>query len=170
MDHAGTPLDPNPTTRLRTWYQENSVPIAMRAVTAYTGETGTWASGRDADKASGYKNASGTNFVVNGNYVGTHADDNLCGKATSTCAKTFLNYDGHSGYDYPFSGANTTGQGGTTIVAPAVGQLYKATDDLVNISAIITLTQQDLWCTVLIKTIGAGHGERVAEQSFPQRN
>ncbi len=137
MDHSGTPLDPNSATRRDTWYTPDKV------VTAYTGENGLRLYGEDATKAPGYKkDYLGSNFSINGHYVGAEIlDATNCGidtsgniipnctcKATSTCAKTFLNYDGHSGYDYPFSP-------GTIIVAPATGQLYKAEDDLVNISS-----------------------------------
>lgn len=37
-------------------------------------------------------------------------------------------------------------------------------------SAIITLTQHYFGCTVLIKTIGAGHGERTSKQDLSRRN
>jgi Peptidase family M23 len=164
MDHFGTPLDPNPTTRLPTWYQENPVPIARRAVTAYTGETGTWTNGRDEpkptkhekDSGSGYQNASKTTFVVNGNYVGASVDQTSCGidqfgnvisncqcKATKTCAATFLNYDGHSGYDYPFSHF-------THIVAPAAGTLYKASKDWVNANSSCAAQGWKQWHTFYI--------------------
>jgi murein DD-endopeptidase MepM/ murein hydrolase activator NlpD len=75
--------------------------------------------------------------------VFSDADDNLCGGATATCAKTFLNYDGHSGYDYSFEHL-------TNIIAPAEGTLYKASADWVNANSNCPVQGWQQWHTFYI--------------------
>lgn len=146
LDHSGTPIDSNPATKKPNWYQEKYVGVPGRAVTAYTGETGSWSNNyRDGDPSaqtgSAYTNDDYNPFVVNGHYVGINGDKRQCGTDASGsrptscqcqgasfapryCSPFFLNYEGHSGYDYPFDSA--------TVRAPSGGRLYLATDDQVN--------------------------------------
>jgi hypothetical protein len=114
MDHSGTPLDQsNP---LPFWYQHGN------KVKAYTGEIGDANFGVNCAPGPGYKNATNpdTDFLQNVvNYVGA-----TCPKKTSldpdanVHPRRFLNYDGHSGYDYPYPGF-------TPIVAAAAGTLFR---------------------------------------------
>jgi hypothetical protein len=129
MDHSGTPLDTNPNNRMP-WYSRDGVVIA------YTGEIGN---GKANCPPPGYQNAGGTSFKVNGNYVGATCPHD------KTPANSFLNYDGHSGYDYPFPGASDIGHGGTVINAPAAGRLYKATVDSANDRQACSFKGWDQW-------------------------
>ena len=109
MDHSGTPLD---SVTPGDWYSKDN------KVTAYTGETAAIGFGANC-APSGYKNSGGTNFIVNGHYVGAACSGD------STDPRLYLNYDGHSGYDYRASYQ-------TTIYASADGILKKAVIDNVN--------------------------------------
>jgi hypothetical protein len=114
MDHSGTPLD---SVTPGAWYSKDG------KVTAYTGETGQIGYGANC-APPGYKNSNGTNFVVNGNYIGA-----TCYPG-ETDNSSYLNYDGHSGYDYQAASQ-------TTIYAPADGILKKAAIDNVNHNSAI---------------------------------
>jgi murein DD-endopeptidase MepM/ murein hydrolase activator NlpD len=86
---------------------------------------------------AGYQNSNQSPFIVNGNYIGARC-------TTDHSPKTFLNYDGHSGYDYPFP------KDTTVIFAPADGRLYKAKVDSVNdrracTSSSPAITGWDAW-------------------------
>jgi DNA-binding beta-propeller fold protein YncE len=120
MDHSGTPLDPvnNP----------GHFYVADGKVQAFTGEVGEITFGENCIPGPGYKNQDGTDFLANSlNYVGTASckKNELLSPDADTNPKRFLNYDGHSGYDYSYPKR-------TPIVAPAGGQLFKATVDDVN--------------------------------------
>jgi murein DD-endopeptidase MepM/ murein hydrolase activator NlpD len=118
MDHSGTPLDPvnNPGR----FY------VPDGKIKAYTDETGEATFGTNCSPGPGYKNATGADFIVNGNYVGATCPDNKPHDPDANIhPRQFLNYDGHSGYDYPYPK-------GTPIVAPAAGRLFKAETDSVN--------------------------------------
>jgi murein DD-endopeptidase MepM/ murein hydrolase activator NlpD len=77
-------------------------------VVAYTGEIGDKAYGVAPDLSSGYENAGGTNFNINGHYSGGSSDNSLA---------KYLYYDGHPGYDY--SAAD-----GTAVYAVADGTVH----------------------------------------------
>lgn len=117
MDHSGTPLDPiNPGP----WHSING------KVKSYTGEVGEAIYGTNCTPGPGYKNATETNFIINDNYVGASCPVKAPhDPASNIFPRRFLNYDGHSGYDYPYPV-------GTPIVAPADGQLFKAAEDNIN--------------------------------------
>lgn len=117
MDHSGTPLDPinNPGR----WY------VTDGKVKAFNGEIGEAIFGTNCSPGPGYqKNALGEEFLSELNYVGA-----TCKKPEHPDANThperFLNYDGHPGYDYPYTRD-------TPVVAAASGRLFKAQTDTVN--------------------------------------
>jgi murein DD-endopeptidase MepM/ murein hydrolase activator NlpD/photosystem II stability/assembly factor-like uncharacterized protein len=60
-------------------------------VIGYTGEEGRKVYGVAPDVSSGYMNADGTRFQINGYYSGGSSDNSLA---------IYLYYDGHPGYDY----------------------------------------------------------------------
>ncbi len=134
MDHSGTPLDPD-TSRKRCWY----IPCEDKKVLAYTGELGN-VPPYNCRPGPGYKNENGTPFEVNGNYVGAR-----CIK-TDPLSKTirYLNYDGHSGYDYPFLAKTTA------VRAAADGRLFKATVDNVNHNSSCLFNGWQEWHTFYI--------------------
>jgi sugar lactone lactonase YvrE len=61
--------------------------VSDGVIAAYTGETGLAAAGVSSGNC--YRNTPNTSFTVNGSYTGV-----ACG------GKTYLSYDGHSGYDF----------------------------------------------------------------------
>lgn len=108
MDHLGTPLDPDfNSTR---WYQDSN------EVKAFNDEVGNFRKFKE-EKNAGYSQESGKPFFSSReiNYVGV----------SSQGGSKYLQYDGHSGYDFRYPT-------GTQILAPANGVLYKAADDFVN--------------------------------------
>ena len=124
IDHAGTPLDSNKITKGLGWGKK----FHDGVVRAYTGETGTKTSGVNCEPGPGYKNVDGKSaFRVNGYYHGTKCDPipPLDTEANSNPEK-FLNYDGHSGYDF------RANEEGIPILAPAPGCLHMAKADPIN--------------------------------------
>ncbi len=105
IDHSGTALDPASTNR---WGKS----AKDQKVKAFNGEIG---SGEQSAGTApfGYAKNPATPFFASGeiNYVGAASSD-------GARAKSFLNYDGHAGYDYPYSKS-------TPVVAAAGGTLYK---------------------------------------------
>lgn len=122
-------------------------------VQAYTGEMGEVACG-PSRQPCGYYNPNFTpddpgdtsQFIVNGNYVGTNADCAPAGE-TPPCLEQVkvLNYRGHSGYDFAYAS-------GTAVVAPADGDLYVPALDPINSPS------SDPWCTFHTIFIDHGHG------------
>lgn len=124
IDHSGTPLDQESNN---TWYGKDDI------VLAYTGERGEKIYGWDGSSSPGFKNSQGTDFKINGNYVGT-----------SSTGSEFLQYDGHPGYDFPYPA-------GTPIIAPASGRLFKATEDTVNHNSSCALNGWEEWHSFYIE-------------------
>jgi murein DD-endopeptidase MepM/ murein hydrolase activator NlpD len=128
LDHSGTPIDPGCVgAQCKSWYKKNG------KVQAYTGEIGD-VSPNCSDRrtgtvssTAGYENAMHKNFRVNGNYVGAGCEPphETVRNPDAKFYPRFLNYDGHSGYDYGFKMH-------TAIVAPYAGKLFKAAKDPVN--------------------------------------
>jgi GH25 family lysozyme M1 (1,4-beta-N-acetylmuramidase) len=87
-------------------------------VTAYTGEQGRSQYGQDyvttinGNALYGFKNSSGTNFAVNGNYAGGGSPSNLY-------------YDGHPGIDYRTTDQAPNGQ--INVLAAAAGVAHCVT-------------------------------------------
>jgi murein DD-endopeptidase MepM/ murein hydrolase activator NlpD len=145
MDHSFTPLDANnPAPR---WYLHDD------KVRAYTGEEGQIQFGSNAPPTGYKKDAEGTPFIINGSYRGTPGKDGITDvgpctlklngknkKVKCSPAKSYLNYDGHSGYDYSFSKLPAT-----AIVAPASGRLFKAATDTVNHTSSCNSTNTNGW-------------------------
>jgi hypothetical protein len=107
-DRSGSPLDPDPSTRLDVFHRKDGV------VLAYTGEKGETSFGR---RCRGYRNAENTAFAINGHYVGQD-----CGAGPNPA---YLSYDGSPGYEFAIPKL-------TPIYAPAAGELFKAWIDPVN--------------------------------------
>jgi len=105
IDHSGTPIDQN--FQGTKWYQDNG------EVRAFNNEVGNFTKFKE-EKGAGFSQQSGEPFLVkeNINYVGV----------SSQGGNKYLQYDSHSGYDFRYGK-------GTTIVAPAEGDLFKAHDD-----------------------------------------
>lgn len=105
IDHSGTPIDPS--SSIDRWYIDNL------EVRAFNGEIGKFKKFKE-EKGAGFSMDSGQPFLANEriNYVGV----------SSQGGNAYLQYDGHSGYDFRYSK-------GTQIIAPADGILYKAFDD-----------------------------------------
>ena len=112
MDHSGTPLDlVNPCE----WESIDN------SVVTFTGEKGERIFGMNCSDGGlhpGYKNSTGAAFLKGVvNYIGAR-----CGPVDSEMynhPERFLNYDGHSGYDYPATLS-------TKVFAAADGNLRKA--------------------------------------------
>ena len=102
IDHSGTAIDPDS----KMWW---GVRAKDQRVEAFNGEIGDGA--QCPQEPCGYPKKDSSEFFKSKeiNYVGVSSDG---GKYT-------LQYDGHAGYDFPYLKM-------TPIVAPAVGNLFKA--------------------------------------------
>ncbi|MFA6158353.1 MAG: M23 family metallopeptidase [Candidatus Paceibacterota bacterium] len=102
VDHSGTAIDPEST---KFWGK----PAKDQRVKAFNGEVGF---GKQCPvEPCGYQKENQSEFFANKeiNYVGVGSDGGKC----------TLQYDGHAGYDFPYSP-------GTPIIAPADGELHRA--------------------------------------------
>jgi N-acetylneuraminic acid mutarotase len=135
VDHSGTPLDPlHPRA---CWNEEDG------RVEAYDGEVGDTLSSVCAGR-TGYSSSQGAPFVLNGHYTGAP----WCAPPPPLAdPSAYLDYDGHSGYDFP-------APAGTPILASSGGRLYRAARDPVNDCAGLT----DPWQTFHTFTIDHGNG------------
>ena len=137
MDHSGTPLDlANPGA----WYSRDG------KVKAFNGELGETVFGVNCSPGPGYKNQDGTDFLSSMNYVGARCSSKKKDQENeeNKFPEHFLNYDGHSGYDYPYPALITP------IVAPADGKLFKATTDSVNHNSKCNFNGWNEWHTFYI--------------------
>ncbi len=103
IDHSGTAIDPSST---KFWGKG----AKDQTVKAFNGEVGC---GKQCPaEPCGYQKQDLSEFFANKeiNYVGVRSDGGKC----------TLQYDGHAGYDFPYSP-------GTPVIAPASGELHKAT-------------------------------------------
>lgn len=102
LDHSGTAIDPASNKQ---WGKN----AKDQKVKAFNGEIGEGA--QCSQEPCGYPKKDGGEFFKNKeiNYVGVLSDG----------GKNTLQYDGHTGYDFPYPKS-------TEIVAPADGKLYKA--------------------------------------------
>lgn len=113
IDHYGTAIDP----------ENKSAGWGKRAkdnrVRAFNGEVGDYT--KTTSGPYGFTKKDLTPFFQNKeiNYIGVY-DSSDQHKPTY-----YLNYDGHSGYDYPYPQ-------GTPLLAPADGLLHKAIQDSIN--------------------------------------
>ncbi|MEK7647170.1 MAG: M23 family metallopeptidase, partial [Patescibacteria group bacterium] len=107
LDHSGTVIDFESKNH---WGKS----AKDKRVKAFNGEVGE--NEPTFSPPFGYSKTDNTPFLRNAiNYVGVYdAKD----KYQKTC---YLNYDGHAGYDFPYSP-------GTPVVAPANGLLFKAAE------------------------------------------
>lgn len=124
VDHSGTALDPEGVSA------SCDAPWGKRCkdakVTAFNGESsGNGLASCDSSEPKGYPKRSGKDFLLGKlNYVGsrcTGKNDPDPNKADPD----HLQYDGHSGYDFPFAYDST-------IYAPADGDLRRPTVDSIN--------------------------------------
>lgn len=102
VDHSGTAIDPDSN---KPWGKQ----AKDQKVKAFNGEIGF---GKQCPvEPCGYQKGDASEFFANKeiNYVGVLSDGGKC----------TLQYDGHAGYDYPYAT-------GTTVLAPASGELFKA--------------------------------------------
>jgi hypothetical protein len=114
IDHSGTPIDPEYAGAC--WYARDG------RVEAYDGEIGD-AFASCNRKQTGYSNEEGSLFTINGHYVGVRG----CRPEPPAPAApgAYLNFDGHSGYDFPTPPS-------TPILAAESGSLYEAHLDPIN--------------------------------------
>ncbi|RJO61206.1 M23 family metallopeptidase [candidate division WS5 bacterium] len=103
IDHSGTAIDPSSTNH---W----GIHAKDQKVKAFNGEIGE--GNQCPQEPCGYQKNDSSEFFKDKeiNYVGVSSDG---GKYT-------LQYDGHAGYDFPYPVL-------TPVIAPAAGELYKAT-------------------------------------------
>jgi len=137
MDHSGTPLESaNPGA----WYS-----IDDKKVKAFNGELGEAVFGVNCEPGPGYKNQNGTDFLSSMNYVGARCSRKKQDQENeeNKFPKHFLNYNGHSGYDYPYPAM-------TPIIAPFSGKLFKAVIDSVNHNSTCNFNGWNEWHTFYI--------------------
>ncbi len=98
-------------------------------VTAFTGQQGKIEFGENLAPPGYRQDCSGTPFTLNNavQYSGTTGGSisTTCGGGLDPDALHFLDYDGHSGYDFKYSE-------GTPILAAAEGILEVPTEDIIN--------------------------------------
>lgn len=110
-----------------TGYNCNSTHTCDGIIRAFTNEVGNSAFGSNSSPPGYPKDNNGSRFYITDHYIGVTPDPCKDGSGVPTTCfpkESYLNYDGHSGYDYSYSGK--------PILAAADGTLEVPVADPVN--------------------------------------